>query len=232
MAIVVLARHPVVGRVKTRLAATIGAGAACALYRGFICDLAWRLDRLGMPVWWAFTPANAPFARLVRSRRCFAQRGADLGVRIDHAVRRVHRRSRSPVLAIGADMPHVGPQALRRAARALVGGADVVMGPAVDGGYYLIGVRAPERALFADVAWGTSGVAATTRRRCRALDLTLIEVARGFDVDGVADLAPLARIVRRRPHEYPHTLAALGRLSRSGGSLRLAAFPSSGCVRR
>lgn len=232
VSIVVLARHPVVGRVKTRLAATIGPVAACDLYRAFIRDLAARLDRVGMPIWWAFTPAHAAFARLVRSRRCFPQRGRDLGMRIDHALRRVHRRSGGPVLAIGADMPHVAPDALRRAGRALVGGADVVMGPAVDGGYYLIGVRVPERALFVDVAWSTPHVAAATRRRCRMLDLALVEVARGFDVDGAGDLAALAAIVRRRADEYPHTRAALRRLSRPGGSLRLAAFPSSGCVRR
>ncbi len=232
VAIVVLARHPIVGRVKTRLAATIGAPASCALYRGFVRDLAARLARMDVSVWWAFTPASAPFARLVGSRRCFAQRGADLGLRIHHALCTVYRASGGPVLALGADMPHVPRRELERAGRALADEADVVLGPAADGGYYLIGVRAPQPALFVDIAWGTAGVAAATRRRCRALGLSLVELAAGFDVDGVGELAALARIVRRRPREYRHTAAALRRLIRRGGSLPLAVSPSSGCARR
>jgi rSAM/selenodomain-associated transferase 1 len=218
--------------VKTRLAATIGAPASCALYRGFVCDLAARLGRIGVPIWWAFTPATAPFARLVGSRRCFAQRGADLGLRIHHALRTVHRASGEPVIALGADMPHVARREIERAGRALAHGADVVLGPAADGGYYLIGVRAPERALFVDVAWGTAGVAAATRRRCRALGLSIVELATGFDVDGARELDALARIVRRRPREFRHTRAALRRLTRPGGSLPPAVSPSSGCARR
>jgi rSAM/selenodomain-associated transferase 1 len=230
--IVVLARHPAPGRVKTRLAATIGGEAACALYEGFVRDLAARLARFGLPVWWAFTPATAPFARLVRSRRCFAQRGGDLGMRIHHALRTVHRATGGPVIALGADMPHVPRREVDRASRALARGTAVVLGPAVDGGYYLIGVATPARKLFVDIAWGTSDVAAATRRRCRSLGLSRAELAEGFDVDGVDDLAALARIVRRRPREYPHTLAALRRISRPGGALLPAAFPSSGCAPR
>jgi rSAM/selenodomain-associated transferase 1 len=228
----VLAKHPVAGRVKTRLAATLGAEAACALYRAFVRDLARRLARSRLPVWWAFTPAPAPFARLVGSRRCFAQRGVDLGRRIDHALRTVHRAGGGPVLALGADMPHVARREVARAARALAGGADVVLGPAADGGYYLIGVRIPQPALFVDVAWGTHAVADATRRRCRALGLSLVELAAGFDVDGVGELAALARIVRRRPREYRYTHAALRRITRPDGSLPPAVFPSSGCARR
>jgi len=231
-AIVVLAKHPIVGRVKTRLAAAVGDTAACALYRAFVRDLAARLADVGAPVWWAFTPASAPFPRLVGSRRCFAQRGADLGSRIDHALRTVYRATGGPVIALGADMPHVGARELRRAIRALALGADVVLGPAADGGYYLIGVQGPRRALFRGVAWGTATVAATTRRRCRALGLSLVEVSRGFDVDGPRELAALARVVRRRPREFRYTRAILRRLSRGGGSLPPGAFPSSGCARR
>jgi rSAM/selenodomain-associated transferase 1 len=218
--------------VKTRLAATIGAAAACALYRGFVRDLAARLDRIGVPVWWAYTPSGAPFARLVASRRCFPQRGRDLGRRIDHAMRVVHRASGGPVIALGADMPHVARREIARAGRALAGGADVVLGPAVDGGYYLIGTRMPQRAMFDDIAWGTGAVAAATRRRCRALGLALVELSPGFDVDGVRDLVALAGVVRRRPGEYRHTGAVLRRLSRRGGALPPAVFPSSRCGRR
>jgi uncharacterized protein len=232
VALVVLAKFPTVGRVKTRLAEAIGAEAACVLYRAFVRDLARRLRRTPLPVWWAFTPAASRFAPLVRSRRCFPQCGGDLGARIHHALRVTAARTHGPVVAIGADAPHVSGRELVRAARALERGADVVLGPAVDGGYWLIGMRAPRRAVFDGIPWSTSGVVAATRRRCRALGLSCIEVAADFDVDGLDDLAALARIVRRRTSEFPSVRAALRGLSRRGGSPRPGASPSSGCGRR
>jgi rSAM/selenodomain-associated transferase 1 len=213
VAIVVLAKHPVPGRVKTRLAAAIGARAACTLYRAFVRDLAERLRPLGLPVWWAFTPPSAPFARLVATRRCFPQRAGDLGARIAHAIRTVHAATGGPVIALGADMPHVSGRELERAARALARGTDVVIGPATDGGYWAIGLRVPARAPFADIAWGSDRVLAATRRRCRALGLSVLELARGFDVDDARDLAALARRVRRGRPALPRTRAALARLT-------------------
>jgi len=214
VAVVVLAKYPTPGRVKTRLAAHLGAEAAADLYAGFVRDLARRLRAVGCPVWWAATPAGAPFATLVRSRRCFPQRGRDLGARMDHASRVVAARTGGPVIVLGADAPHVSARALVAAARALERGADVVLGPAADGGYWMIGVRQPCRALFDDVAWSTPGVAAATRRRIRTLVLRCVEVATGWDVDDARDLARLARTVRRRPAEFPHTRKALARLNR------------------
>jgi hypothetical protein len=231
VAIVVLAKYPTPGRVKTRLAAAIGADEACRVYRAFVRDLALRLRR-GRPVWWAFTPATAPFAALVGSKRCFPQRGRDLGARIHHAIGAVHRQTDGPVIALGADMPHVSRRELDRAAGALTRGTDVALGPAIDGGYYLIGLRTPARRLFDGIAWGTPVVAAATRRRARALGLSTVELAAGFDVDGADDLAALARVVRRRPRAFRHTRAVLRRLNRRGGSLPPAASPSSGCARR
>jgi rSAM/selenodomain-associated transferase 1 len=220
VAIVVLAKYPAPGRVKTRLAATIGVNHACALYAAFVRDLAGRLHGWSGEVWWAFTPASSRFSRLAGTRRVFAQRGRDLGARIDHAVRRVHRRTGGPVIALGAD------------ARMLESGVEVVLGPAADGGYYLIGVRAPHAALFRDIAWGTAGVADATRRRCRGHGLSLVELAQDFDVDEVMDVARLARVARRRPREFPHTRSALRAISHPAAGLRLVASPSSDCVRR
>ena len=232
VAVVVLAKYPTAGRVKTRLAAHVGDEAAADLYQAFVRDLARRLRTLGCRVWWAATPACSRFAALVRSRRCFPQRGRDLGARMDHATRVVAARTGGPVVVLGADAPHIGLRALGAAARTLARGADVVLGPAADGGYWLIGLRRPCRALFDNVAWSTPGVATATRRRIRTLGLRCTEVATGWDVDDSRDLARLARVVRRRPAEFPHTRAALARLSRPAGSLRPAASPSSGCARR
>ncbi|MGH7895147.1 MAG: TIGR04282 family arsenosugar biosynthesis glycosyltransferase [Candidatus Binatia bacterium] len=232
--IVVLAKYPTPGRVKTRLAAVVGRVAACQVYRAFILDLARRLEGRRFRVWWAFAPAAAPFTSLVRTRRRFPQRGADLGARIHHALVRVARRAPAGVLAIGADTPHVSLRELGRAARALAGGTDVVLGPARDGGYYLVGVRRPLRALFAAIPWSTPRVLDETRRRCRALGLSVVELAPSFDVDDAGDLQALARLVARRPAEFPATRGVLRRLGLNapGGLPRPAASPSSGCGRR
>lgn len=201
---------------KTRLATAIGEEAACRLYRAFVVDLAARLRRTGMPVWWAYTPADAPFARLVGSRRCFPQRTGDLGRRIAHALRVVERRGARAVLALGADAPHVSRRALARAARALAGGADVVLGPATDGGYYLVGARAPAPdALFSGIPWSTSRVLAATRKRCRELGLSVASVAKDFDVDGPRDLARLRRLMGGRARDLRETRAVLRALDRA-----------------
>jgi rSAM/selenodomain-associated transferase 1 len=214
VAVVVLAKHPSPGRVKTRLAASIGPVAAADLYAAFVRDLAARLRMVGCPVWWSVAPARAEFARLVRSRRVFPQRGRDLGARMHRASRVVAARTGGAVIVLGADAPHLSVRALGAAARALARGADVVLGPAADGGYWLIGLRRPCRPLFDEMAWSTPGVAAATRRRCRTLGLRCVEVARGWDVDDAHDLAAFARSVRRRPAELPHSRAALARLTR------------------
>src|SRR5881392_3597985 len=107
-----MARHPVAGRVKTRLAAALGADAACALYRAFVLDLAERLAALPYAVTWAYTPPDAPFAELLPGARCRPQRGRDLGERLAAALAEELAAGPGPVLAIGADAPHIPAAAL------------------------------------------------------------------------------------------------------------------------
>ena len=81
-----MAKYPAPGRVKTRLAATLGAERACALYRAFVLDLADRLAALPYAVCWAFWPPEAPYATLLPGAVCRPQRGRDLGARMADAV--------------------------------------------------------------------------------------------------------------------------------------------------
>ena len=98
------------------------------------------------------------------------------------------------VLLIDADSPTLPTALLSRAATALAKDGDrVVLGPAEDGGYYLIGLKAPHAQLFADVAWSTSKVAEQTRERARALCLPMIELDQWYDVDDVPALHRLCR---------------------------------------
>src|SRR5262245_62445800 len=85
--VVVMAKYPSPGLVKTRLSAQIGATTACRLYAAFVGDLAERLTRVALPVCWAVWPPDAPFAELVPAgQRCIAQAGNDLGQRMEAAM--------------------------------------------------------------------------------------------------------------------------------------------------
>ncbi len=194
------------------MAAQIGAGAACRLYEAFIRDLAGRLVALGFPVTWAFSPPAAPFAELVPGQRCVPQVGRDLGERMEAATRECLATLGLPVLTLGADAPHVDAGSVREAAVALGGAADVVLGPAADGGYYLIGLRRSRPELFRDVAWGSSSVLATTLARAADAGLRVRLLAPTFDVDDAAGLDALRALLAGGTVALPHTAAVLDAL--------------------
>lgn len=210
-----MAKHPEPGRVKTRLAARIGAERAARLARAFVLDLRDRLAGLDpdIEVWWAFSPPGAPFEALVGATRVFAQCDGDLGVRMLDALERVRGAADGAVAVIGADAPHLPLDAIHRCRDALQTDADVVLGPADDGGYYLLGMRRRIPALFEGMPWGTGGVLDETRARLRALALRFVELAPLADVDDLDGLLALARLLAARPGLLRHTEAELGDLA-------------------
>jgi rSAM/selenodomain-associated transferase 1 len=204
-----MAKYPSPGSVKTRLSAQIGATAACRLYAAFVGDLAERLTRAGLPVCWAVWPPDAPFADLVPGQRCIAQVGRDLGERMEAAMQVCRGAAPLPVITVGADAPHLEPARLTEAAEALASDADVVLGPATDGGYYLIGLRAPCPSLFRDIAWGSSSVLDATLARARAAGLRVHLLAPTFDVDDAEGLAALRALLAAGGAVLPRTAAVL-----------------------
>ena len=207
-----MARHPVAGRVKTRLAAVLGADAACALYRAFVLDLAERLGAMPYAVTWAYTPPDAPFPELLPGAGCRPQRGRDLGERLTGAIGEEFAAGPGPVIAIGADAPHIPAAALAEAAATLAHGADVVLGPAADGGYYLIGLGRPAPDLFAGIAWGTAGVLEATLARAGAAGLAPHLLPPSFDIDQPADLARLRALLARGEVSLPRTTGVMAGL--------------------
>lgn len=209
--LLVLARHPVRGQVKTRLARRIGEATACTLYEAFIADIVARTRTLPCATAWAYWPPDAPFAPLVAGARCFPQCGRDLGERMADAVR--HCLQTAPaVIAVGADVPHVTESAIGGAARALGAGADVVLGPARDGGFYLIGVRQDPEQLFAGIPWGSGRVFRATMDRARQLGLRIALVEDSYDVDECEDLDTLVAELKAGTISLAHTTSALRRL--------------------
>jgi len=101
----------------------------------------------------------------------------------------------SYVLMIGADCPELSADDLHLAYRKLRQNHDVVLGPAEDGGYYLIGVKSVRNELFTDIQWGSSKVLSTTRARLKKMDLSFFELCERWDVDRPEDLQRYYRLL-------------------------------------
>ena len=220
--VVVFAREPVAGNVKTRLAARVGDAAALALYRAFLTDLLAQL-RAGS---WAleFAVAGDPqrFAETfgIDPDGCFRQAEGDLGARMDKAFHRILAdEDRDRCLLVGSDMPQLGASGVALADAALaMGEADVVLGPAHDGGYYLVGMARPHP-IFSEIAWSTDRVLAQTRSRTRHLGLRTTLLPEGFDIDTAEDLERLARWLEERDDGVlPHTRAVCRELFGPAGA--------------
>jgi hypothetical protein len=211
-----MAKYPTAGQVKRRLAVTLGAASAAALYAAFVGDLDGRLRAAGMAATWACWPPGAPFSDLVGDAPLIAQRGADLGARMAAAASEVLSRHGRPVVLLGADSPHLDLTVVAAAGAALSHGeAEVVIGPAADGGYYLLGVRRLVPELFRDVAWGTSTVLSETVARLEEARVPYRLLAPGFDVDTLDDVRRLAALVRAGSIILPRTAGVLARLGLS-----------------
>lgn len=190
VAIAVMARAPVPGLAKTRLIPTLGAHAAAVLQERLTeRALAVALAAGTGPVTLWCTPrtTHASF-RALGTRfpvTLMQQPEGDLGARMLAAI----AAGGGPVLVIGTDCAALQPGHLRAAADALRDGSDAVLIPAEDGGYVLIGMRAPHAPLFDAIAWGGDMVLAETRQRIAALNLTAVELATLWDVDTEDDFA-------------------------------------------
>ncbi len=195
----VFVKAPVAGRVKTRLAADVGPRRAARLYRGMGREIVAGCVQPGAYrtlVW--FSPPEAQ--RLVRTWlgglgvSGFApQREGGLGVRLSAALGRHLREGARRVVVIGSDCPDLDRGLITRAFAAL-DVCDVVIGPAGDGGFYLLGLRAPAASLFRGVAWSTEAVLDQTLANAGRLGLECSLLPKLRDVDTVADARALGLI--------------------------------------
>lgn len=201
--LLVFARAPEEGRVKTRLAAGIGTEDALRVYR----TLGRRVvDQLRQGPWRLVVLHDPPAGE--RSVREWMgahggvefgpQAAGDLGERMSHAIQSAMQAGAGSVCVIGTDAPEVDQPLVEEAFRALERGADVVFGPAVDGGYYLVGLRAPAPSLFRSMPWSTDRVLSISLDRCREakLEVALLRTLR--DVDTLEDLEALGLEGARR----------------------------------
>jgi rSAM/selenodomain-associated transferase 1 len=197
----VFARLPEIGKVKTRLADDIGPQRALAVYEAMLCDL---LGSIGastaeteIEFLWAPTPAaNGAVLRCAFAQHATAmQTGESLGDRLSMAFSErffFHRTQK--IIAIGVDDPTLPRQLVDRAFD-LLESVEWVVGPAADGGYYLIGCRALsyEPEVFNGIAWGTPDVLAATLERIAATGRTVALLPERYDIDTASDLERYAR---------------------------------------
>jgi rSAM/selenodomain-associated transferase 1 len=192
--VLIVAKAPVPGRAKTRLSPPLSADQAAALGRALLLD---TLDacRSEEPET-ALLCADAEDALELRSLAGAStpleiQKGRGLADALRFAM--AARLPRGPTALVSSDVPGIPPGALGRAATLLRDDADVVLGPALDGGYWLIAMREVHDEVFREIPWSTPAALGVTMRRCEAAGLTVATLEAWPDVDTTVDLALLVR---------------------------------------
>jgi len=205
--------RPVVpGRTKTRLAHGVGADAAASLAEAFLIDSYNLVTTIHAGRVIVCLAESGPLPELTPRPQTWLQGGGDLGERMAHAA--IHALTSDPswVIIVGSDSPGLPSSHLRRAVHLLQSGADSVLGPAEDGGYYLLGLRRCPPALLSRLDWGTAHAARDTLGRLRDQGFDPQLLPTWFDIDTCEDLGRLQQLLDEGLAVAPETLHALIRL--------------------
>jgi uncharacterized protein len=226
-AIAIMAKAPDAARVKTRLSPLLRPDEARELSACFLRDMTQMLARAGRAAaidgYIAYAPAGseASFAPIVAPGTGFVLADGAIdapagvvgfGRCLLQAAQSLVARGYGAVGLLNADSPTLPAELMVEAVRLLAARGDrAVLGPASDGGYYLIGLKAPHAELFADIDWSTERVAVQTRAAAQRLGLAVAELAPWYDVDDPASLAQLMRDCEANGEAAPATGAWLAR---------------------
>jgi rSAM/selenodomain-associated transferase 1 len=185
--VVIFGRQPIPGEVKSRLAEGIGAEAAARVYAA-ILDQSLEVARIsGAKV--VLSLAEVPSGPWARDLDVAVeiQKGDDLGARMDDAFARRFAEGEGRVVMVGSDCPWFTATHVARAS-AKLGGADAVLGPAIDGGYWLVAQRPPGLPIFTRIPWSSPDTLEKTRQRISAVGGTWFELEELVDIDTADDL--------------------------------------------
>ena len=228
-ALIIFAKAPVAGQVKTRLCPPLTADEAATLQGSFILDVLERsraaIQKFRLPItrFLACAPSSTHvFFQIMAERhgvQLLDQIGENLGERMHTAFIALFAQGFTQVLVIGTDVPSL-PLAHYQQAVAMLSAHELVLGPAGDGGYYLVGLTRPAPELFRDISWSTDQVLAQTRERAQQAGLrtSLLPVWR--DVDTIEDLQALIE-ANRRDMKQPKQERVFS--TRTGGALDMIA---------
>jgi rSAM/selenodomain-associated transferase 1 len=214
--ILLFIKTPARGQVKTRLAVALGKDAVLELYQRFVQDILDTVEQTGIPVMICYYPpdsGNAVAGWLGPGQQYLPQEGRDVGERMENAFRQVFIRGFSRVVLIGSDIPDLPAQLLNEAMAALLT-HDSVIGPARDGGYYLIGFRSDTffAGVFSGIAWSTGTVFRSTMQAFGKAGQQVHELPFQQDVDTVEDLKDLAVRSRQSAFSSSRTMSFLAEL--------------------
>lgn len=235
-ALVLFARVPRLGQVKTRMTPWLSVGEALRLHLALLLDGLWLLRRAGaesgaIPIvsfseeWTAERMAEHDgLEEASRGLIQRPQRDGDLGQRLEDAFTGLHADGHREVVVIGSDCPGLTPGVVGSAFEALRQGTRVVLGPAADGGYYLVGALPPVPGMFSGIPWGTARVLQATMAALEPASVRASILPRFEDVDLPSDLERLAAgAAPPRPGPGERTLAFVEALRLAG---RLPPGPS------
>ena len=226
--LIIFTRFPIPGKTKTRMIPALGENGAARLQEAMTGHTVFRAR-----VWAAVSGARIrvhhtgasakKFRRWLGPELEYVEQGAgDLGARMARAIEEGLRDGASRVVLMGCDCPDIEARHLDTAFAALKD-HDAVVGPATDGGYYLIGMRQCHGRLFGNMTWGTDSVLAETRRRAQAQGLRLAELEPLHDIDEPDELD---HWIRHSTPDTPHALSviipALNEEAVIAGSIRSA----------
>jgi len=195
-ALIVVAKRPSPGQTKTRLSPPLKPEQASALYECFLLDTLAHMRQVGNTQHViAYLPRNdwEYFRQFASDFELIPQEGNELGERLDHALTSYLTRGYERVVIMDSDSPTLPPEYLSQAFDVLSDGADVVLGPCDDGGYYLIGIRKPAPRLLLEVHMSTSTVAAETIALAKDEGLNLVSLPTWYDVDDATSLLRLSQ---------------------------------------
>ena len=220
--LVIMAKAPKPGMVKTRLTESLPSPAVTALYRCLLEDtlaLAKSLTSVEVAVMCPESDQDELAHLLGSTVQVVAQKGEGLAAGLTSVFRHFTAAGRQHVIAFNSDSPHLAPSVLESAFEILAT-RDVVVGPTHDGGYYLVGAKAAHPALFESDRMGTGSALDRLLTRTRVLELSTGFTEPFYDIDVAKDLILLARELQLAPAKAPRTAGWFGEWRQAVAQLR------------
>lgn len=208
-AIVVFAKVPEPGRVKTRLTPDLSPDDASRLYGAFLLDTLDQYVNLGLSVRLYLAPSDEELANIPENISVHEQTGADLGERMYNAMNETCDAGHEHAIVIGTDHPTLPDNFVMLADLLLSTGSSLCLGPVSDGGYYLVGASRPIPDVFTGMTYSHPNVFRDTVQRAREKQLNLAILPAWYDVDSYSDLTRLSNEMKADPSVAPRTREVL-----------------------
>jgi hypothetical protein len=205
--LVIMAKAPRPGAVKTRLTPSLPLPAGAAFYRCLLEDtlaLAWSLGNVEVAIMCPVSDVNELASLAGQAARIVAQKGEGLAAGLTSVFAHFAKGHQRRVIAFNSDSPHLPRSVLEEAFETLTA-HDVVVGPTHDGGYYLVGAKTSHPTLFAGDGLGTSSALERLLSRARVLELSVAFADPFYDIDLAVDLIRLAAELQQAPARAPRT---------------------------